>query len=102
MRYILIFWGAPMGFFWGWYFLSLNDFSGGTGFFSRKIHDLVFTIYGNVLGMDPAVLPGLVARACVFDTFLIFGILAFRRRKKIMEYVRSMRAPVQEVPREIA
>jgi Family of unknown function (DUF6105) len=102
MRYILIFWGAPMSFFWGWYFLSLNDFSEGSGFFSRQMHDLVFNIYGHFLGMDPAVIPGLVARACVFDTFLIFGILAFRRRKKIMEYMRTFRTPVQEAPREIA
>jgi Family of unknown function (DUF6105) len=101
MRYILIFWGAPMSLFWGWYFASLNDL-GSSGIFSYTGHQLVFHIYGQVLGVDPAIIPGLAARACVFDTFLIFGILAFRRRKQIIEYVRTYRAPVQEPPREIA
>jgi hypothetical protein len=102
MRYILIFWGAPLALFWGWYFASLNDLGGGSGIFSYTGHQLVFHIYGQVLGVDPSIIPGLAARACVLDTFLIFGILAFRRRKKIMEYVRTFRTPVQEVPREIA
>lgn len=104
MRYILIFWAAPMGFFWGWYFLSLNDINMGMSFFSRQLHDLVFTIYGNILGMDPAVIPGHVARACLFDTALIFGIFAFRKRQSIIEWVKSMKAPVQavETPRKIA
>lgn len=102
MRYILIFWAAPMSFIWGWYFLSLNDFGNGAGFFSLQAHHMVFTIYGNILGMDPASIPPLVARACVFDTLLIMAIFAFRKRRQIMTYVRSLRTPVQEAPREIA
>jgi Family of unknown function (DUF6105) len=101
MRYILIFWAVPLGLLWGWYFASLNDLGGGSGIFSYAGHQLVFNIYGQILGIDPATIPGLVARACIFDTFLIFGILAFRRRKQIIEYVRSYRAPAQETPREI-
>ena len=102
MRYILIFWAGPMGFIWGWYFLSLNDFSGGTGFFSRRMHDMVFTIYGNILGIDPEAIPALLARTCVFDTLLIIAIFAFRKRCQIVDYVRALRAPIQDVPREIA
>jgi hypothetical protein len=102
MRYILIFWAAPMSFFWGWYFVSLNGSTQGTGFFSRRMHDLVFNIYGDILGMDPSVIPGHVARACIFDTFLIFGIVAFRKRRQIIDYVRSLRPTDQDAPREIA
>lgn len=83
MRYLLIFWALPMGFFWGWYFLSLNDLNFGTFFFSRQVHDLVFDIYGRILGIDPVSIPPMVAKACVFDTFLIFAIMAFRRRAAI-------------------
>jgi Family of unknown function (DUF6105) len=102
MRYVLIFWAAPMSFIWGWYFLSLYDFGGGSGFLSRPMHDMVFTIYGNILGIDPAAIPALLARTCIFDTFLIMGIFAFRKRRQIMDYIRSPRAPIQDVPREIA
>lgn len=91
MRYILIFWAAPMSFFWGWYFLSYYDLNMGMTFFSREIHDLVFNIYGNVLGIEPSTIPPLAARACVFDTFVIFGLLALRRRRQIMTWFRSMR-----------
>jgi Family of unknown function (DUF6105) len=104
MRYILLFWAGPLSFFWGWYFLSLNDFSMGTHFFSRKLHDLVFTIYGNILGVEPALIPALVAKACVFDTLLIAAILAFRKRAAIMHWVKTARSGAQEEasPAEIA
>jgi Family of unknown function (DUF6105) len=104
MRYILIFWALPMGFIWGWYFLSLNDISMGTHFFSRDLHDLVFAIYGNILGVDPASIPALLARTCLMDTALIFSILAFRKRKAIKAWIDARRQPVsiEEFPREIA
>lgn len=84
MRYILYFWGIPMGLFWGWYFLSAADF--GYGMFARHTHDFAFAFYGAILGIDPATIPGMVARACVFDTFIIFGIVAFRRRREILDW----------------
>ncbi len=90
MRYILYFWAAPLGFFWAWYFLSANDF--GYLFFTRQTHDFAFDFYGKLLGIDPATIPPLVAKACVTDTFLVFGIFAFRRRRAIMEWVNARRA----------
>ena len=83
MRYILIFWAAPMSFLWGWYFLSVNDISFGTLFLSRDLHNLVFSIYGEILGVDPAAIPAMLAKACVVDTLLIAAIYGFRRRKDI-------------------
>jgi hypothetical protein len=98
MRYILLFWAMPMGLFWGWYGLSANDINFGLLFFSREIHDEVFNLYGQIIGIDPAALPPLVARACIVDTALIFGIFAFRRRKEIRAWMRERRNPaaVQE------
>lgn len=98
MRYILIFWALPLGLFWGWYFLSYHDINFGLLFFSRLLHDFAFDFYGNMLGIDPATIPGLVARACVIDTALIFAILAFRRRRKIAAWwkARSMPAALRE------
>jgi hypothetical protein len=86
MRYILIFWGLPMGLFWGWYGLSYYDINFGYVFLSRVAHDFAFRFYGAILGVDPAIIPPLVAKACVVDTAIIFGIFGFRRRRQIMAW----------------
>ena len=88
MRTIFILWAAPVGLFWGWYFLSLNDINFGLLIFSRKIHDFVFNIYGGILGVDPAEIPGFVARGCLFDATLLAALYAFRRRKQIAAWWR--------------
>lgn len=92
MRYIVMFWALPMGLFWGWYLLSLNDMSFGYLFLSRTVHDFAFEIYGQVLGIDPQLIPGLIARACVLDTLLIAAIFAYRRRAAIRVWWRNRRA----------
>ena len=89
MRYVFWFWFVPMGFLWGWYWLSLNDISLGLSFFSRDMHDLVFAIYGHILGMDKETVVNLLIKACVVDTGLIMAILAFRRRRRIAQWWRS-------------
>ncbi|WP_274424255.1 DUF6105 family protein [Chelativorans sp. YIM 93263] len=91
MRYLFIFWALPIGLFWGWYHLSFNDIHFGLWFFSREMHDLVFGIYGEILGIAPDKLPPLVARACVVDTFILLGIIAFRRRRVIREWLEARR-----------
>ncbi len=91
MRYVLIFWAVPMGLFWGWYTLSYHDINFGMLFFSRLLHDFVFEFYGQHLGLDPQMIPAMVAQACVVDTFLIMGILAFRRRKQIVKWWQARR-----------
>ncbi|RST86643.1 hypothetical protein EJC49_09215 [Aquibium carbonis] len=91
MRYIILFWALPMGLFWSWFGLSYHDIHFGQLFFSRVLHDEVFRLYGDILGLDPSILPGMVARACIVDTVLIFGILAFRRRKSIGAWMRERR-----------
>ncbi|MGB7433647.1 MAG: DUF6105 family protein [Ahrensia sp.] len=83
MRYIFYFWFLPMSLFWAWFGLSYNDINLGTLFFSRDMHELVFAIYGSVLNLDYDTVVKLLIRACIVDTFLIFGIFAFRRRKQI-------------------
>lgn len=100
MRYILVFWAAPLGIFWSWYFLSLNDIALGTGFFSRQTHDIVFAIYGHLLGLEKDTIVAMVAKACVFDTALIFAILAFRRRREIKAWIDSRRAIQPSAPAE--
>ena len=94
MRALAIFWAAPLGLFWSWYFLSLNDLSFGTLFFSRKLHDLVFAIYGQILGVSPDELPGMLARACLFDSLVVFAIIAFRRRRQLAGAFERLRRTV--------
>lgn len=100
MRYIIIFWALPMSFLWGWYFLSANDMHLGTIYLTRAFHDLVFSIYGQTLGVDPAVVPGMIAKACVLDTLLIAAIFAFRRRREITNWWQARNAQPVAVPVE--
>jgi len=87
MRYFLILWAMPLALFWGWYALAVNDLHFGLSPLSREAHDLVFGLYGNVLGIEPATIPALVAKACVIDTLILLGIVAFRRRRAIGERI---------------
>jgi len=90
MRTFLVLWIGPLVFFWGWYFLSLNDLGGPL--FSRETHDRVFMVYGAILGIEPATIPPLVARALAIDSLILGAILAFRRRKKIRAWWQARRA----------
>lgn len=92
MKYVIAAWAAPLLLFWGWFFLSLNDMNFGYVMLSRQVHDLVFSIYGDILGVDPAAIPGMVAKACVFDTFLLMGIWGFRRRRELLAWGRRLHA----------
>ncbi len=97
MRYVLIFWAAPMGMFWGWYYLSYHDINFGTVYFSRLLHDFAFGFYAQILNqyagmnIEASAIPAMIARACVIDTLLIMAILAFRRRKRIINWWRQRR-----------
>jgi Family of unknown function (DUF6105) len=91
MRYLIALWVSPLALFWGWYFLSLNDMNFGYVMLSRRLHLLVFQLYGEMLGIDPATIPAMVARACIFDTFLVGCLIAFRCRKTIVARVRQNR-----------
>ena len=93
MRTLLTLWLAPMVVFWGWHFLSLADVGGII--FSRELHDRVYMIYGTLLGIDPDVIPGMVARALVFDSTILFAFIAFRRRRVIAEWWRRRRTTAE-------
>jgi hypothetical protein len=89
MRTLLALWLAPLILFWSWYFLSLNDMNFGYVMLSRQLHDLVFQLYGEMLGIDPAIIPGMVAKACIFDSFLVAAIVAWRCRRGIARWIKG-------------
>lgn len=89
MKWFLVFWAGPIILLGTWYGLSYYDMNFGFFMLTRQTHDLVFQIYGNVLGLPPEVLPGLVARAIVVDSLLLFAIIAFRRRRQIAAWWRN-------------
>jgi hypothetical protein len=91
MRWVFAAWALPMGIFWGWFTLSYYDMNFGYVMLTRDVHDLLFQLYGQALGIDPATIPPLVAKACILDTLLILGIWAFRRRKEIAAWWRAKR-----------
>ena len=89
MRWVFAAWALPLGIFWGWYFLSLNDINFGSIYLSRALHDVVFRLYGQMLGIDPAGIPGMVAEACMLDTGLLVALWAFRRRRQLAAWGRA-------------
>jgi hypothetical protein len=91
MRWLLALWGLPLALFWSWYFLSYYDYNFGYIMLSRQVHDLVFELYGEALGIDPKLLPGMIAKALVLDSFILAGIIAFRRRRAIQDWFRARR-----------
>jgi hypothetical protein len=91
MKWFLILWAGPIALLGSWYGLSYYDMSFGIFMLTRDAHDLVFQIYGNILGIPPEDLPLLVLRAIVFDSFLVFALIAFRRRKQIWAWWQTRR-----------
>jgi len=92
MKWVFAAWASPLILFWGWYFLSLNNINFGYLMLTRQAHELIFRLYGEMTGIDPEIIPGLVAKACVFDTLLICAIWAFRRRRALLARFRYVRA----------
>lgn len=91
MRYVLALWLTPLVLFWGWYFVSINDFNFGYVLLSRAFNLAIFDLYGELLGIDPAIIPWMMAKAFVLDTAILLSIWAFRRRKLIAAKFRERR-----------
>lgn len=92
MRWILLAWALPIALLGTWYGLSINDINFGYLILSRRMNEFVFELYGQILGLPPADIPGLVARAIVIDSIVLFSFLAFRRRKAIAAWWRARQA----------
>jgi hypothetical protein len=83
MKTLLLLWALPITILGAWYGLSYYDMSFGIFMLTRDAHDLVFQVYGNVLGIAPETIPPLVLRAIIVDSLILFAIIGFRRRKQI-------------------
>jgi len=92
MKWFLFLWAGPVGTLFAWYFLSLNDMSFGIFMLTRQAHDLVFQLYGNILGIDPAILPGMVMKAIATDSLFVVALVLFRRRRRIAAWWRARQA----------
>lgn len=88
MKWLLIFWAAPVTLLAGWYGLSYYDMSFGVFMLTRQAHDLVFAVYGHVLGIPPETIPPLVARAMVVDSAIVFALVGLRKRRQIVAWYR--------------
>ena len=86
MKWFLILWGGPIALLGSWYGLSYYDMSFGIFMLTREAHDLVFSLYGSILGIDPALLPPMVLRAIVVDSLFVFALIGFRRRRQIASW----------------
>lgn len=91
IRYLLIFWALPLGSFWAWFFLSYLNVGFGTIYFTRGFHELYFKLAGQILGVPPATVTVMIAKACIVDTLIIFAIVAVSKRRAIAERIRRLR-----------
>tara|TARA_R110002020_G_scaffold66877_10_gene175664 strand:- start:3503 stop:3853 length:351 start_codon:yes stop_codon:yes gene_type:complete len=82
MKLFLVLWIMPIVLLGSWYGLSYYDISFGYRILSRELHDLVFTIYGNILGIPPETIPPLVLKAVIVDSLLVMGFIVIKRRRK--------------------
>lgn len=82
MKIFLVLWVMPIVLLGSWYGLSYYDISFGYRILTRELHDLVFTIYGNLLGIPAETIPPLVLKAVIFDSFLVVGFIVIKRRRK--------------------
>lgn len=82
MRVFLVLWVTPIALLGSWYGLSYYDMNFGWRILSRDLHDLVFLIYGDLLGMRPEAIPPLVLKAIILDTILVLGLIMLKRRRK--------------------
>ncbi len=89
MKWFLILWACPVILLTSWYGLSYYDMSFGIFMLTRQAHDLVFAVYGHVLGIPPETIPPLVARAIAFDSLIVFAIIAYRKRRQIAAWYRN-------------
>ncbi|MAY63811.1 MAG: hypothetical protein CML29_16535 [Rhizobiales bacterium] len=80
MKWFIALWAAPMALICSWYTLSYYDLNFGLTFLSRDLHDLVFIVYGNILGVPPEDVPPMVFKAILVDTALVVAILLLRRK----------------------
>ena len=97
MKTLLLLWALPITILGAWYGLSYYDMSFGIFMLTRDAHDLVFQIYGNVLGIAPETIPPLVLRAIIVDSLILFSIIGFRRRKKIIAWWQARQAKSAEL-----
>ena len=65
MKWFLIMWFVPVTLLGSWYGLSYHDINFGFIMLSRQVHDLVFEIYGSMMGMPPEDIPPLILKAIV-------------------------------------
>lgn len=97
MKYFLLLFVLPMTLFWGWFGLSYYDINFGTVALSRELHDMVFGIYANILGVSYETIVSGFIKACIFDTILISAILAYRRRAKIKAWWQARQQAKEQV-----
>lgn len=83
MKYLLIFWGIPVGLLACWYGLSFNDMHFGYIVLSREFNDVVFQIYGQILGVDPSFIRGALINVLLVDTVIIFVLFYFKPIKRL-------------------
>lgn len=92
LRYLLIFWGIPVGALALWYYLSINDISFGVFLLSREFNDSYFGIYSRVLGVEVDVIRDSLTRVLLIDTVFVFAVVYFKPFSRLRNWWRFRNA----------
>lgn len=91
MRYLILFWGIPVGFLALWHVMSMNDISFGIYFLSREFNDTYFGIYSQVTGVDVDTIRGSLPRILLIDTVFVFAVVYFKPFSRLKNWWKNYR-----------
>lgn len=97
MKYLLLFWGIPVGFLALWYGLSINDMHMGMHFFSREFNDRVFNIYAGIFGIDPQVIRDSLMKTLIIDSIFVCLVVYFKPFSRLKNWWKNRNADNEPV-----
>lgn len=96
MKYLIIFWGIPVGLLALWHGLSMNDMNFGLFFLTREFNDSYFGIYSRITGVDVDTIRASLPRILLVDTVFVFTVVYFKPFSRIRNWWKSYRAAKRE------
>ena len=96
MKYLIIFWGIPVGLLSLWHVLSMNDLNFGLFFLSREFNDTYFGIYSKITGVEVDAIRASLPRILLIDTVFVFAVVYFKPFSRLRNWWKNYRLSKQE------
>ena len=96
LKYLIVFWGIPVGLLAVWHVLSMNDINFGLFFLSREFNDTYFGIYSQITGVEVDAIRASLPRILLVDTVFVFAVVYFKPFSRLRNWWKNYRASKQE------